>query len=83
MLIAFSCRFFPCFSVRLLDIIFYTAKEDFGEDRSGRVPDAEKEVECGEVGAAPLRAPQPQHADIAALGEKVGKEKIEILAVIY
>ena len=75
MLMAFSCRFFPCFSVRLLDIIFCTAEEDFGEDGSGRVPDAEKEVECGEVGTAPLRAPQPQHADITAFDEKVGESE--------
>ena len=72
MLIAFNCRFLPCFSVRLL---VCTAEEDFGEDGSGRVPDAEKEVECGEVGTAPLRAPQPQHADITAFDEKVGKKK--------
>ena len=79
----FQLSLFPCFSVRLLDIIFCTAEEDFGEDGSGRVPDAEKEVECGEVGTAPLRAPQPQHADITAFDEKVGEKKIEIFAVSY
>ena len=59
-----SLQFFlAILSLHLLDIV---TQEDFCEDGTGGVPDAEEEVESGEVGTAPLRAPQPQHADIAA-----------------